>query len=84
MIRQILTAAAISSLIATPVMASSAAPLSVSSVQRSGAAVGDESELSAPGSFIGIALFAAVIIGGIILVATDDDDGDDIDTPVSP
>lgn len=73
--KSILTAFAGAAMIAAPVAASAnpAAPLSVSSSVRASAAKGD-SDLAAPGSIIGLVLFAAIVAGGVILLATSDDD----------
>lgn len=62
-------------MVAAPVAASAnpAAPLSVSSSVRASADKG-ESDFAAPGSIIGLVLFAAIVAGGIILIATSDND----------
>ncbi|WP_187335176.1 hypothetical protein [Novosphingopyxis iocasae] len=75
----ILAAAAAASMVATPVLAASTSADALS-VQRSGAATSEVSELSAPGSTIGLILFAAIIAGGIYLAV----DGDNDSPPVSP
>lgn len=79
MFKPILGAAAVASLVATPVMAASNAPLSGASVARSGASVEDESSFVGGGPILALAMLAGVIAGAVLLVVDDNDD-----QPVSP
>lgn len=76
------TAAAIAamSLVASPVMASTASSLSVAGAQRASAPAGDESRLGGMegGSIVAAILAAAIVVGGVIIAV---DGGSD--SPVS-
>ena len=79
MIKPIFGAAAIASLVATPVMATaSAAPLSVASVERGSSASDGGSALAGNGASFALVLAAGILAGAIIAVSNDDDQ------PVSP
>lgn len=70
----ILTGIASVALIAAPALANPAAPLSLAPASARASAPAGSSNLSAPGSVIGLVLFAAVIAGGVWLAVDDDSD----------
>lgn len=76
-LRSILAGVATLALAATPALAANpAASLSIAPASARASAPAGSSNLSAPGSVIGLVLFAAVIAGGIWLAVDGDDDPD--------
>ena len=80
MLRKSLAFLAAASMTASPVLAQSAAPLSVA---RTGAAAENGSDLGG-GSWFPPALFALIVLGGILMATGVIFDDDDDDLPDSP
>lgn len=74
MLAKLMTAAAVTSLVAAPVIANPAASLSLSQV-RSSTSAEDSSDASGGAVLIGV-LATAAIIGGVVILADGDDSPD--------